>query len=474
MSIRKLEVSNKRICKFYQDNPAISFETVNLLLVDLFEQLIFDVGHAANPSIHNQLVSIIQTSTQDIQANVNSLKEFIQTSQSSIETLFSRIKEDYIREIQDLTETHSTEKLAPLLETHNQRLIDKTAHMIGELIPKSQNQLYSKIDDSIKSFQRILMEDTHALLQSKDTNSVKEFIASFDMKSSVLLQNVQQPLYSFISSSEERINSNINSLKENQTNIQQLQTKIVTDIGDMVCKQRDAQSNQQVQDKQLISILNRLYTTGEICTQPASGGILLKRIRKSNVFFENRDTDQNVGADEIHHFLQMVEEHHSNGIFISQKSGISTKKNFQIEIHNNNVIVFIHACDYSPTKIESAIDIIDHLYSRLRQSKPGANDDCPIPKEVLDTINNEYQLFLTQKNAVIDVFKESQKKILAQVDELRFPALDRFLSTKYSAPIQKPGFKCDLCKSFSGNNLKALAAHKRGCIKKNGNTIVHK
>jgi hypothetical protein len=45
--------------------------------------------------------------------------------------------------------------------------------------------------------------------------------------------------------------------------------------------------------------------------------------------------------------------------------------------------------------------------------------------------------------------------------------LDKFLSTKYSAPIQKPGLKCDLCKSFSGNNLKALAAHKRGCIRKN-------
>jgi len=84
--------------------------------------------------------------------------------------------------------------------------------------------------------------------------------------------------------------------------------------------------------------------------------------------------------------------------------------------------------------------------------------------------NNEYQLFLSQKNALFEVFKESQKKVFAQIDEIRFPSLDKFLSTKYAAPIQKPGLKCDLCKLFNANNLKALAAHKRGCARKNTNS----
>jgi hypothetical protein len=142
-------------------------------------------------------------------------------------------------------------------------------------------------------------------------------------------------------------------------------------------------------------------------------------------------------------------------------------------MHNNNIIVFVHNVEYSPSKIEVAVDIIDNLSSRVRQFKSHNEVDCTIPKDVLDTINNEYQLFLSQKNAVIEVFKESQKKVLAQVDEIRFPSLDKYLSTKYSAPIQKPGLKCDMCKSFNANNLKALAAHKRGCARKNlpNNTI---
>jgi hypothetical protein len=166
----------------------------------------------------------------------------------------------------------------------------------------------------------------------------------------------------------------------------------------------------------------------------------------------------------------VIDEYNCNGIFISQSSGICTKKNYQIEIHNNNIVVFLHNVEYSSTKIESAVDIIDNLSGKLRQYKSNANDDSLLSKELLDSINTEFQLFLTQKNAVIEVFKESQKKVLSQIDELRFPCLDKFLSTKYSAPVQKPGLKCDLCKSFTANNLKALAAHKRGCVRKN--TIV--
>ena len=133
------------------------------------------------------------------------------------------------------------------------------------------------------------------------------------------------------------------------------------------------------------------------------------------------------------------------------------------------MVVFVHNADYSSSKIEVAISIIDNLYNQLRQFvKSGCTDEFTIPKDLLENINNEYQLFITQKTAVIDVFKESQKKVLAQIDEIRFPYLDRYLSTKYSAPIVKSGLKCDLCKSYNANNLKALAAHKRGCNRKHG------
>jgi hypothetical protein len=226
------------------------------------------------------------------------------------------------------------------------------------------------------------------------------------------------------------------------------------------------------QEKHLSTVLTKMYNSSEVHNQnkntntTTTGPILLKRQRKYNILISNKDMEDNISLEEVQAFFTLIDEQNCNGIFISQNSGIFGKKNYQIELHNNNIVVFVHHGQYNPAKIEIAVDIIDQLSSKMRQFKHQTDEECTISKELLDTINNEYQLFLSQKTAVIEVFKESQKKVLSQIDEIRFPSLDKYLATKYSAPLQKPGLKCDLCKSFSGNNLKALAAHKRGCIRK--------
>jgi hypothetical protein len=274
---------------------------------------------------------------------------------------------------------------------------------------------------------------------------------------------LHQPFFSLIQDTENRINSNINLM-------QNTQTRFMAEMNEVFGKLVENHMVQQNNDKQLSSVITKMYNTAEIHnpnkTPNSNGLILLKRQRKSNILIDNKDIEDNITAEEVQNFLTFIDEQNCNGIFISQQSGISGKKNYQIEMHNNNVIVYVHHGDYNQSKIETAVDIIDQLSSKMRQYKHQTEEDCIIPKDMLDTINNEYQLFLSQKTAVVDVFKESQKKVLSQIDEIRFPTLDKYLATKYSAPIQKPGLKCDLCKSFSANNLKALAAHKRGCIRK--------
>jgi hypothetical protein len=298
---------------------------------------------------------------------------------------------------------------------------------------------------------------------TNQSNSQKSLITP-SPNSPTTVTELHQPFFSLIQDSENRINSNINIM-------QNTQTRFMAEMNEVFGKLVENHTVQQNNDKQLSSVLTKMYNSAEVHnpnkTNPNSNGlILLKRNRKSNILIDNKDTEENMSSEEVQTFLTSIDEQNCNGIFISQKSGISGKKNYQIEMHNNNIIVFIHHGDYNQSKIEAAVDIIDQLSSKMRQYKHQTEEDCIIPKEMLDTINNEYQLFLSQKTAVVDVFKESQKKVLAQIDEIRFPTLDKYLATKYSAPIQKPGLKCDLCKSFSANNLKALAAHKRGCIRK--------
>jgi hypothetical protein len=304
------------------------------------------------------------------------------------------------------------------------------------------------------------------ILQFYENNPALDFetmnLLLIDMLENIIVNGIKVDS-SYISASEDRTN----------TIIKEGQNRLLNEFTHALSKFKDEEKSQPVIDKKIANLLTKLYSTSEVQTKRSDGLVVLKRQGRPNILFENSDIENNVTADEIQSFTLLVDEYNCNGIFLSQQSGISTKKNYQIEIHNNNILVYVHQAEYNPCRIETAVDIIDQLSNKIRQFKHSGGDDCTVPKDVMDTINNEYQLFLSQKNAVIEVFKESQKKVLAQVDEIRFPTLDKFLATKYSAPIQKPGLKCDLCKSFSGNNLKALAAHKRGCIRKNGNKPPH-
>jgi hypothetical protein len=410
----KLEITDQRILQFYENNPQVNFQSVNLLFIDLFEKLL------------------------------------INGAESIVQSQMNLFQKEYVADIQKIVQSNTHDQIAPLLEKNNCFLMEKTTNLLHEILPNTNSQIKS----ALQSFAATINSDTQQLLKSSDQQSIKDFINNFEIKSSMMMQ----PIYSYISASEERTN----------TNIKDGQTKFMCELTDSLNKFKDYQTSPPVIDKQLANVLTKLYSSSEVQTKRSDGLIVLKRQGRPNIIIENRDIETNVTSDEVQSFTLSVDDHNCNGIFISHKSGISTKKNYQIEIHNNNVLVYLHQAQYSSARIEAAIDIIDQLSTKMRQFKHSGGDDCTVPKDIMDTINNEYQLFLSQKNAVIEVFKESQKKVLAQVDEIRFPTLDKFLSTKYSAPIQKPGLKCDLCKSFSANNLKALAAHKRGCIRKAG------
>ena len=110
-----------------------------------------------------------------------------------------------------------------------------------------------------------------------------------------------------------------------------------------------------------------------------------------------------------------------------------------------------------------AINIIDHLGPIIKNK---TNDyEESISSEILFQINKEYQELASQKLNLISSIKKTQQDLIQQVQKMDMPSLTNYLDNKF-ANTGKIGFKCDLCNNFIGKNAKALAAHKRGCIKK--------
>jgi hypothetical protein len=442
-----ITITNDKVVTFYKQNPHLSIDAVNLLIVDLFEQM-------STTTIHTE-----STLLDQVHHTLNTLNNVTKTLQTNLESRILTIAGN--------GNDDNNMAIGELIEANNSLLIRQMVDTINQVVPDNKT-CYSEISKTLDTFYKSITSDTQKLVDTNGFTSIKEYMNNFEMKTTIMLQNLQQPIYSFISASEDRINKNIHAIRSNETEIY---SKLVSDVSSLICTNQPHKMVNTNSDKYLVGLLTKTFNSADISMKQlgmSTNTLALKRMRHPPVFIQNYDIEYNVSSDETTQFMSIISDENVCGVFLSQQSGISGKTDFQIELHNNNVIVFVHNAEYSASKMEVAISIIDNIYNQLRQFvKYGTNDDFTIPKDLLESINNEYQLFITQKTAVIDVFKESQKKVLAQIDEIRFPCLDRYLSTKYSAPIVKPGLKCDLCKSYNANNLKALAAHKRGCVRKN-------
>jgi len=217
----------------------------------------------------------------------------------------------------------------------------------------------------------------------------------------------------------------------------------------------------------LCSVLNGLYSTAEITNttgQKASGDFIMKRVDKPDIMIENKEYNYNIPKEEISKFLRDIESLNMSGIFISQHSGIAFKSNFQIDINNGNVLIYIQHCDYDPEKIRLAVDIIENLTLKLKDIDVN-DENNHITKDILDNINDDYRSFITTKDSLHTILRDFTKKMNTQIEELNMPNLDRYLEPKY-AYVKDRIFYCDICNNFEGKSRQSLSAHKRACKKR--------
>ena len=168
---------------------------------------------------------------------------------------------------------------------------------------------------------------------------------------------------------------------------------------------------------------------------------------------ENKNYAINVKKDEVDKFIRDIDNNKYHGIMLSQTSGIIGKDNFQIDIHNNNILIYIHKADYDISKIKLAINTIDFLSDKILTMK---NNKINIDAELLKDINSEYQQLIVIKENLNNNLKDNYKKTLDIYSNIDLPYLNKFLSNFY-ANNNKNIKICDICKKYeSSQNKKSL------------------
>jgi hypothetical protein len=444
-----MTVNNKKIFDYYKKNPSVDFEAMNLVLLDFMDKISNDMSKVLQNTLQGQLLQEVK----DIKGQLSLFQDSIlgkvsETNKSFIETL---------KLLLSMNSSEHSEKVLQLLQKHSEAFIDK----ITTLLPKTQEETHRKIQDQIVLLQKTIQCDFQQfMLQSKPETNLSEFLSSFDTKLSVL----QQPIFQMIQYNQEQVSTKLTTVKDELIVNKATNERLYSEMSEFLHKYKaSSQFKGQYSEHMLETILTEMFPTASVentTAQTASGDFMLHRDGFQDILIENKNYERNVDLEEIKKFLRDVNNKDCSGIMMSQLSGIVSKPNFFIEIHNGKVLIYLHKVYFSKEQIKMAIDVIDHLSSRLttivtNEEEHGIN----IRKEVLDKINTEVQLFVKNKEMMATTIKETSRKLLSQLEELHLPELTLLLNDKY-ASIQNQEFVCEFCKR-SFDTKRGLGHHKK-------------
>jgi hypothetical protein len=424
-----------------------------------------------NNEINKLTNQTIITDIQTIKDILNKLNGDIVTN---ITTKIYEMKQMYIDDLKLISINNNNDsyiKITDKIEKTNNIIIEKVCNVINDIIPKSQNNYYTQYENMISNFKLEISKDVENIrsniLQNKNDITVEQISTMLEMKYNNLLLNIQQSILSYISTSETRMTANIDKIIDSTTVNNSTQNKIYTDLDIFLNKHKVSSSKGLLGENLLQNVLTKRFPSAEVINTSGMyrcADFIIKRETKKDILIENKDYNQNVNKDELNKFYRDIEEQKINGLFISNNSGIATKKNFQIDINDGNIIVYIHNAEYCPDKISTAIDIIDNLTDRLAEINH-SNNSCNISNELLSIINEQYQNFINKRESTINHIRESTKKTILYITDMELSQLNIILSSKFASTKQN-NLQCPICKLFTGNNIKSLSVHKRTCKKK--------
>ena len=485
-----LSTSNKKITDFYLKNPHINFDSINCLVIDFLNNMISDLSGSINNSITtdilnnvkdiaNELASYKSTqlfSNTQLQSELINMKDIINKLNTDITNnlvvKLGDIKKTYIDEVKHAL-VSSDATVQNIIEKQNDIILNKTINVINDIIPKNQNIIYNQFELLIIKFKEEVNIQLRNISKTNSDFSIDKLSNILDNKYTQLITNLQQPILNYITSSEDRLSSNITQMKENTLHNSFNQDKINEQLSEFLNKYNTNNSTNigKLGEDKLCGVLNKLYPSSHIentSSKSKQGDFILKRNNLIDILFENKQYTNNVPKDEVLKFIRDCDENNFSGIMISNTSGIATKNNFQIDIHDKNILIYLHNTNYNEDIIHTAVDVLDYLSNAISNIDP--SNFNPLTDEQLLDINQEFQTFINQKETIINYIRDTNKKLIQQLLDIELPSLHKYLSSKF-ATTKTLDLKCNICNKFTGKNNKSLASHKKTCsIKKNDYT----
>jgi hypothetical protein len=456
----QLLLTNQKAILFYEKHQHLDFNAMNALFVDVLEKLIDSLSDKIDNSQNTLLIQELTKRMSSIENVVSTQSDAVEQMRGSITSLSSQL--------------HS--QVSGIFATH----IDSLSNTLREIVKSNNNDSEKNIIRELSVNNELFLNKINSLtdnsemrnLFSQEVDKLNSAISNGGLSGDKIGDMLTQSRVSLDQSIQEKINSLLSSSNSTNTSmftelISRLEktSSTLETVDTYFQKQSGSNTKGKQGEGKLELLLSETFPNASVVNtagQTAKGDFLLERKDKNKILIDTKDYETVVPIKEVEKIIRDVELNRCHGILISQNSGIAQKDDFEINVHDNNIIVFIHKSLYDPAKIMLAVNIIDHLEPILLKNKE--NYEESISSDLLMLINREYQELASSKLNLINSIKKTQQELITQVQKLELPTLTKYLETKY-ANTGKAAFKCDNCCTFYGKNSKSLAAHQRKCKK---------
>ena len=438
--------------------------------------------------------------TNDLTSKLDKINS---TTSSDITNKIERF-DDKINLLLNKINNETFEKINSLVNLSNGNIVDKINLMLTTIIPSNNDKVNKQIHDEINKFYLMITEETKKFTENKLDDEIKQLITLYHERaqvdshnsrdlsskqdaillemSKILNKNNADYLENFVNSFDIKYNSLLLNIQqpilEATTKQQTHQDIMFSSLEEFLDRYRNNSSSKgKLAENHLKLILEENIENAEIIDKsqtPHSCDLLLVRNSKPKILIENKVYTHKVPTTEIDKFKSDCKGFKTHGIILSQFSKITLKSNYQIEIeeHDNNKHILVYVSDVKDDfyKIQMAINIIDILADKLKESNVTTNEtnSYTISKEMLEEINDEFNKLISQKQTILLLVKDFQKKITLSIEEINLPSLKKYIESSLSLQVDETcSIPCIRCKKFVAKSKSSLAAHQKGkeCLK---------
>lgn len=449
VSKEKFVLTSKKCIDFYSKNPHIDFNVVNETCIDLVQKFASSNGNIFKVDEMKNVLTAIDKKISVLENNISQNNTMIKMTHDNL----NDNKDFYTQQIKTIiNEKDNDPMMLQLVREANETWTQKSIMTIQDMISKVNGNISNEIVDMLQRQQQRAVHETNEkmceyLEKNKHSNSPE------------LLERVIKENYDNISN---KLLTTFQPFFNQESSFHKNNVELRTFLD----KQNNSTLKGKASEDKVEVALNNAFSTGSITNKSGeakSCDYVLERKDKHPILFENKDYANNVPNEEVKKFIRDIDHQKCDGVLLSQNSGIANKENYQIDIHDGLIMVFVHFVKYDESKIRVAVNLVDHLRNLLNKYSD-KKEELKFSKDDISAINKEYLAFVEQRNSLIETYKKGYKEHLKQLESFEMPLLTKLLDTIFTN-VEQLTYTCQYCNIFHAKNKRALTTHQNKCKK---------